>query len=119
MQNSWLNSPAGVGKYILADGHRSKLPLDLWTESVRTGSEQEPPGHSTPDEGLTFINQKFHDLLHLILLSLKFLDEVHPQTLVILSPFGIQLSLESVECVECGQKSCVQIYVARERRLEL
>jgi len=37
---------------------------------------------------------------------------------VVLSPFGIQLSLESVESVERGQESCVQVRVVRERRLE-
>jgi len=35
MQTLRLNSPAGVGKYILADGHRSKLPLDLSTRTER------------------------------------------------------------------------------------
>jgi hypothetical protein len=39
--------------------------------------------------------------------------------LVILSPFGVQFSLENVESVESGQKSCVQVRIGCERRLEL
>ena len=50
---------------------------------------------------------------------MKLLDEIHPHVLVILSPFGIQFSLESVESVERVKESCVQIRVVRERRLKL
>jgi hypothetical protein len=39
--------------------------------------------------------------------------------LVVLSPFGVQFSLENVESVERGQKSCVQVRIGCERRLEL
>ena len=88
-RNSWLKLPARVGKYILADGHRQKLPLDLWTGAVQTRSEPEQRGRSAQDEGLTFINQKPHKVLHLSLFPLKLLDEIHPQILVILPPFGI------------------------------
>jgi hypothetical protein len=35
MQTLRLNSPAGVGKYILAHGHRPKSPLDLSTRTER------------------------------------------------------------------------------------
>ena len=71
------------------------------------------------DEELTSFNQKLYHLLHLFLLSLKLLNEIHPQVLVILSPFGVQFSLENVEGVERGQKSCVQVRIGCERRLEL
>jgi len=83
------------------------------------GRELEWWGQFGQDEELTFFNQKFHHLLHLFLLPLKLLDEIHPHMLVILSPFGVQFSLESVEGVERGQKSCVQVRIERERRLEL
>lgn len=71
-----------------------------------------------PKWGLTFPDQQFDHFLHLILLSLEFLNEVHPQILVILPPFGVEFGMENVNRIERGNKPCFESRVACEGRFE-